>query len=410
VTARPERSSRPAERGAVALAGAVGVVVFLLSWALLHVGFYERDQIVDTPVYQRYGDAMENGDVPYRDFDLEYPPAALPVFVAPSFFTAEGDRAGYDRAFDRLMAVCGAAAVALMAVALAALGTSFGASVGAAVFAGLAPLALGSVLLTRFDLWPAALAVGALAAFLSGRVRLGSGVLGVAVAAKLYPAVLVPLAALWVWRRQGRRDALVCAGVFAGALAAAFVPFLVLAPEGVAGSIERQLSRPLQIESLGAALVVAAHHLFGLDVAIATTHGSQNVGGNLGVGVGIVASGLQAAALVAVWLAFAAGPMSRVRLVQHAAAAVAAFVALGKVLSPQFLIWLIPLVPLVRGRRGLVASALLALALVATQLWFPFRYWEYASGLDGPLTALVLVRDLLLVALLGALVWPQRES
>ena len=53
------------------------------------------------------------------------------------------------------------------------------------------------------------------------------------------------------------------------------------------------------------------------------------------------------------------------------AAAVVAFVALGKVLSPQFLIWLAPLVPLVAGRRGLRASVLLVVALVLTQLWFP---------------------------------------
>ena len=48
------------------------------------------------------------------------------------------------------------------------------------------------------------------------------------------------------------------------------------------------------------------------------------------------------------------------RLIRYSAAAVVAFVAFDKVLSPQFIIWLIPLVPLVGGRRGLVASALLA--------------------------------------------------
>jgi hypothetical protein len=70
------------------------------------------------------------------------------------------------------------------------------------------------------------------------------------------------------------------------------------------------------------------------------------------------------------------------------------------VLSPQFLIWLVPLVPLLLGRRGLVASALLALALALTQVWFPGRYWEYVFEFDGGASAAVLVRDLVLVALL----------
>ena len=38
--------------------------------------------------------------------------------------------------------------------------------------------------------------------------------------------------------------------------------------------------------------------------------------------------------------------------------------------------------PLVRGRRGVAASAVLALALVLTQLWFPYHYWDLALRLN----------------------------
>jgi hypothetical protein len=82
------------------------------------------------------------------------------------------------------------------------------------------------------------------------------------------------------------------------------------------------------------------------------------------------------------------------------------FVAFGKVLSPQFLVWLIPLVPLVAGRRGVAAAGLLGAALVLTQVWFPFRYWDFADTFDPTVSVLVLARDLVLVGLVALLVWP----
>jgi hypothetical protein len=278
---------------------------------------------------------------------------------------------------------------------------------GAALgFAALSPLLLGSVMLSRFDLWPAALITGALAAFVAGRQRVGAGVLGLAVSAKLFPAVLVPVAAVWIWRRRGRREALLCLGVFAAVLAVCFVPFLVLSPHGLWHSITTQTSRPLQIESFGAGVLLAAHAAGGLGITMRSSHGSQNLVGTAPDTLAVVQTVLQAAALVATWIWFARGPASRERLVRAAATAVCAFVAFGKVLSPQFLIWLIPLVPLVRGRRGAVASALLAVALVVTQAWFPFRYWDLALRFDPTASWLVLARDLVLVALFAVLSWP----
>ena len=67
------------------------------------------------------------------------------------------------------------------------------------------------------------------------------------------------------------------------------------------------------------------------------------------------------------------------------------------------MIWLIPLVPLVRGRRGLLASALLALALLLTQLWFPIRYWDLVLHLKAFPSWAVVARDLVLLALLAVL-------
>jgi Glycosyltransferase family 87 len=384
----------------------VGLGLFLASWALLHVGFYERDQVRDTPLYQRYGDLMEDGEVPYRDFDVEYPPGALPTFAVPSLLSENSDEAGFRRAFETLMWVSGAVCLLGVVLTLSAVGASRGRIAGAAAFVALAPLALGSVFLSRYDLWPAALTAVALAALVSRRERLGLGLLGLGAATKIYPALLAPLALAFLWRTTGRRAALAGAGVFAGAVALVVLPFAVVSPDGVWSAVTRQASRGLQIESLGSALLLAAHHLGGLGIEMRSSAGSQNLVGTAPDVLATLHTVLQGAAVAAVWVAFARGPVDRERLLRASAVCICAFVALGKVVSPQFLIWLVPLVPLVRGRRGLAASALLGVALLLTQLWFPYRYWELALEFDEPASWLVLARDLVLLALLAVLVWP----
>src|SRR5438093_11789559 len=76
-------SPRPASERSVIAAAFAAIALFVGSWTLLHVGFYKHKQLIDTPVYQRYGNAIADGKVPYRDFELEYPPGALPVFALP---------------------------------------------------------------------------------------------------------------------------------------------------------------------------------------------------------------------------------------------------------------------------------------------------------------------------------------
>jgi hypothetical protein len=395
-------SQSPASERSVVAAAFAAIALFVVAWTLLHVGFYKHKQVIDTPVYQHYGNAIADGKVPYRDFAVEYPPGALPMFALPGL--AEPGRnqevsAGFRRAFETLMWMCGAVALLAMAVVLRVLRRSDLNVWGALCFAAVAPLLLGSVILSRFDLWPAAICTAALAALVSNRLRLGHALLGLGVTAKLFPVVLVPLAVAYAWKRAGRREALTCLALLAGVVGAVFLPFVVLSPGGVWDSLTVQLSRPLQVESLGASLLLVGHHVFGFGLAGETSHGSQNVAGSAAGVLAVATTLLQVGVVGWIWTAFARGRGDREALVRSTAAALCAFVALGKVLSPQFLIWLIPIVPLVRGRRGLWASVLLGAALVLTQVWFPFRYFRLALHFEAGLSWVLLARDLALVAL-----------
>jgi Glycosyltransferase family 87 len=385
---------------------AVALVAFVLLSASLTDVWHDRVAITDVPVYQGYGDAIERGDVPYRDFRPEYPPLALVAFAVPSFLTKT--EIGYARAFAVEMVVVGLVLIALAAVALRVLRRSgHDVSVLGLMLLGAAPLLLGSLLLSRFDLVPAALVLAVVVAVLQRRPVLASVVAGLAVATKIYPVVLVPILVAFEWRRSGRRAAARVAALTGATVALVYLPFILLAPDGVAWSVWRQLSRPLQIESLGAALLLAGSKLTDASLTVVSSYGSQNVDG-WPAGIAAVATSLaQLTLLAAVWWLAARARDEGNRdeaFVLAAGAAVVAFVALGKVLSPQFLIWLLPLVALVSGRRGLASMVLVASACVLTRGWFPDRYWALVREADGWAVVLLVARDLVLVALAALLV------
>jgi uncharacterized membrane protein len=371
----------------------VGVV-----WALLHVGWYAHHQITDYGVYRHYGDGIvKTHAVPYRDFPMEYPPAALPVFVLPALL----EHYDYDRVFQGLMALCEVAAVIAVAVV---------AGRRAAVIAAVAPLALGSVVISRYDLWPTALVAVGIAALVRGRSTTSALLLGTAFAAKLWPAVLAPLVVVWLARTRGPRAAADWAAAAVATAAAWFLPFVALSPAGVGHTFHSQLARPLQLESLGGSVLIAAHKVAGTTLHVTDSFGSQNLTGPGTHAAAVVTTAIGGLALVAIWVLFARGAATDERFVTHTAGAVAALVAFGKVFSPQFLIWLIPLVPLVRGRRALVAVPLFGTALVLTQLWFPSQYWRLVLSFASPYSWILLARDLAVVALVAALVWPRSQD
>lgn len=378
-------------------AAAAAVLLGFSFYAL--VAWLEQGQLSDVPVYVHYADLVRGGAVPYRDFHFEYPPAALPAMLLPSYMSWS-----YPTSFAVLMGVCGAGCLAAAAAALRAVRAGAERTWVALLAIGVSPLVLGSLFDTRYDLWPALLAVAALAAVVRERPLVSGGLVGLGFAAKLWPAVLLPIALVHLWRRRGGAAALAVAAGFVVAAAACFLPFAVLGADGLRAMFADQLNRPLQIESLGAAVLMAAQHLGMRPLATVSSHGAQGLSGR---GAGLAAdlsTALEILSVVVIWVVFARRRHANGEAVLIAAAAtVAALVAFDRVLSPQYLIWLAPFIPLVRGGRGVVAGGLLLLALGLTQTWFPWHYWPLALDHASPWSWYLLARDLVLVALAGVL-------
>jgi Glycosyltransferase family 87 len=380
-------------------------VLFVVAWMLVHQGPLGRSQIRDTPRYEMYARAMQQHQVPYRDFTIEYPPGALLPIAAP-LVAASSSHDSYRHWFEIWTALAGAALAALTSVLALELLTPFSAAVGSSLLIALLPLELGTVVLTRFDLWPALFVAAGILCLVRSRAALSGIAIGIAVAMKIYAAVLVPLVVLYAGARWGRAAAWRFVAGVAGAVAAVVVPFAVLSPGGVWSTFSHQAGRALQFETLGSSLLLAAAQVFHKHLERDFSNASQNLGGPLPDHVATVQVVLQVAAILTCWVAFARGERTLERLFRYSAAAVTAFAVLGKVLSPQYLIWLVPMVCLIEGKRGNAARLTLLAAMLATQLWFPTRYWDLVLKFDPFSIWALLARDLLLVSLLGTLLIP----
>src|ERR1700733_5143850 len=393
------------QRTVLAVAGAT--IGFIISWYLIHHGWYRLDRQWDTREYFKYANyIVGRGLMPYRDFSVEYPPLSLPIFVIPRLI-AGNSFSGYMEVFELMMAACGVIAASLAALVLAAQRVSTRQLVCGVALIALSPVLLGAVILSRYDLFPTMLTIAALAVLYFDRKWSPFVLLGLGTAAKAYPVVILPIALIYIWRREGRRAALIGLTVFAAVVLVCFVPFAVIAPKGLWWAIHGQENRPLQLESVGAALFLAAHQLIGLHLSYYFTHSSDNLDGHVPMAFAGLMSILQLIALVVVWLLYTRGPDTRERLLTASAAAVCAFIVFDRVLSPQYLIWPVPLVAVLRGRRGLAAVALLACAMSMTQIYYPLHFDPLKTF--EPLESWAVVgRDLVLCALFATLAWPDR--
>ena len=264
--------SLPARGRFLFWAAGLALLIFTASWVVLSLDWHVQHP--DLGFYQGVGDAVASGIVPYRDFDPAYPPAALPILVLPSLFGAHpGIWEPYAIGFERLAYLLGTLLVVAVVLALRALRASRGRTILAASFVALSPLLVGSIMPARYDLWPAALTVAGLAGVIAGRTRLGGVVLGVAVMAKVYPLVILPLVFTHVWRRTGGRAALTCAAFAAASAVAVALPFLLIAPAGVWQSVRDLVDRPLQVESLGAAILWIGHAAAGVPIEVGASFG-----------------------------------------------------------------------------------------------------------------------------------------
>jgi hypothetical protein len=374
-------------RNRVVLVAAAAVMAFSLLRYL--PGAYGHG---DIDLYHRYALAFWSATPPFHSLPAEYPMLALAPFML-TLLPPERDYVTVFGLWMLLLLVAGYVAIRRRESARTA--------EVCAVY-----LALGcfATVLGRYDLVPAAAVVVAFWAVRSRRFDLAYGLLALGTLLKLYPLLLVPVVAIEQYRALGAHPLrlppppAVVRGlaIVAVAVAGGFALAAVLDPSRWLGPLDFNAHRPLQVESVPASLLWLTG-LAGLPMAADRSYNSYNL---LGQASGVIGLAADLALLGGCLLVYWRQLNRRIEFGRALTLCVLVVICANRVLSPQYLIWVLPLIAIVERDYDLVWLAVCAM----TTLIFPFAY--DSTGLRGqpmpaeyPLyfPALIAVRNALLI-------------
>jgi hypothetical protein len=191
------------------------------------------------------------------------------------------------------------------------------------------------------------------------------------------------------------------------------LPFVVMAPSGSWYVIAYNLRRPPQLESLVSNAFLLMAKYGSAPVHLVESYHSIGVRGSYTAGAAVASSIILGVLVLAcalwTWRLLATSPRSADTdvLVSAVAATIVILIVFGKVLSPQYMMWLLPVTLVVRGRAGWAAVALTVCALVTTLAYFPLDYGSLGR-LGYASVRLLTLRNLALVALL-IVCWPRPQ-
>ncbi|MFD4860252.1 glycosyltransferase 87 family protein [Streptomyces atratus] len=349
-------------------------------------------------IYHGWSEVLKTGTYPQSDVTWQYPPLAALAILSPALLPF----LDYASAFFVLAFLCDALVLGLLLYAGHRTGRW---TAGAWVWVAGVPL-LGTTAYARYDVMVAAVAVAALLAGIRHPRVLGV-LAAVGALMKVWPVLILAGTARGPQTRRAWSAAAVAA--------AGLLVVCTVAMPGALAFLGFQRDRGTEVESLGA-LVFHVWRQFGWQGRVELHYGSMEFLGphvplvsTLALGLSVVAFGW-----LLVWRLRACD--FRVNTPADAAfTAVLLFTTTSRVISPQYMLWLVGLAAVClvfRDSRMGLPAVLVLLATGVTQLEFPLGFVHVVTS-DATGVTLMFLRNGLLVAatlIAGRRLWRQTVS
>jgi hypothetical protein len=287
---------------------------------------------IDVSFYHTYALAFWGG-IAHPLFPPEYPPLS----ILPFSLSLAGPASWYPDVFAFWMAL------------LFALGylsfRHFAGSRQAGAYAIYLLAAGPATLLFRYDLFPALLVVAAVWLLQRKRFAAVYPLLAAGTLLKLFPLLVLPIAAVAHWRsgrgkdRDVRRQIILGIGACLGIIAVGFLGAVVIDHKHGLGALTYNFRRPIEVESVPAT-VLWLGSLVGIQATATASYGSFNLVGSLSAAANMM--GIVALVTGLLWV-YWRNLRGQLTTQQATVAALLVVICTSKVLSAQYLIWVAPL-------------------------------------------------------------------
>ncbi len=374
----------------------VGLHLFLFALGSLFI-FISGDVLI----YFRLGSNILEGKLPYKDF-IAYPPFSLILFLLPRIFTS--DFLFYSLLFTLEMFFINL--IGLFFIIKLAQYLNYQPEIVLTIYT-ICLVLLVPIVTARYDLFPAILTFLAFYTFFRGQRKISWVLLALGTLAKIYPLFLAPLFALFQLQSKNYKDLFRGSLIF---LLLLIIPWLIFTPTGLIAFLKAQINRHLQIETLDSSLLLVAN-LFGFWPLEKELEGSLNVRSPVADFLAKISPFFFALGLLVIyWIYFRDLKrdfqteknqeffLLNFPFINYILVIILISLLLNKVFSPQFLLWLCPFVPFIKGRWRSVSILIFILVSALTTYIYPFNYFRLYKGEALP-TLVLLLRNLLLASM-----------
>ena len=239
------------------------ILLFLFNSFIYHSN---SSLVGDISLFFNYSSKIIHGSLPYRDFAVEYPPLAMVFFTIPRLIASSLN--AYHIAFTAEILIFDLLALFLLSRLSRNLGIN---SIATLIIYTVLLLAIGPILIYRFDLIPAVMVIASLDAFNREKYDLTWIILAAGVMTKIYPVVIAPILLIYQLSRHHNKEALREAALFTFTIGILAAPAFFISPAGLWNSFTIQIHRGLQLESTYSSCLLLLQNLGHTKVFIETT-------------------------------------------------------------------------------------------------------------------------------------------